>query len=230
MNKLRVVAVVYAQAIPASTFSGSGPTDTLLITAIVSLAVAMTILIFSVLSFVGLCLLKIRSKKVLLLVSTLLQIFLLLVLLTLAIFILAIGETELQRLAYSTQITVFYYYNTTSLVEKGWDFVQYYFKCCGIKWNSTDWLRTPSTGWVYSSTLPRSCCGSDSNDIGYAGRVFLANDVPTLTGNCYYSDIRKPTCYDTIKTNLLTSVSVFLFGLTLIVLVLVILSTILVCQ
>jgi energy-coupling factor transporter transmembrane protein EcfT len=229
MTKLRSVAIVYPYALPSSGFTGKGPTETLLVTGIISIIVGIIMLIASILSIVCLRCIKVRYYKFFFFIGPVLLIILFLILIGFALFIIITGDTELQRLAASTQTTVYYYYNSTSttLVRDGWDFVQYYFNCCGVKTNNTDWYPAPSTGWVYNSQLPRSCCGSDSNDIGHAGRIFVATSVPTLTGFCYYGDIGKPTCYDSIKTNLLITVLVFLIATALIVLVLAILSIIL---
>ena len=229
MTKIRAIALVYASATPSSGFSGSGPTDTILITGIISIIMSVFMLFVSILSLVGLFWVRVRFYLVFFVFGPTLQMILLAILIGFSIFILITGDTELQRLAYTTQINVLYFYNSTSLIKNGWDFVQYYFDCCGVKWNNTDWITAPSTGWKFSSTLPLSCCGSDSNDIGHAGRIFLASDLPSLTGFCYYGDIGKKTCYDQIRTNLLITVLVFLAGVALIVLALIVLSIFLLC-
>ncbi|CAF4938917.1 unnamed protein product [Rotaria sp. Silwood1] len=230
MTKIRSVAIVYPQAIPSSGFTGKGPTDTLIVTAIIGIIISSIILIISVFTIICLICIKFRYYGFFFCIGPILLIILFLILIGFAIFIGIIGDTELQRLAYSTRTTVYYYYNSTSttLVRDGWDFVQYYFSCCGVKDNNTDWYPAPSTGWKYNSQLPRSCCGYDSNDAGHAGRIFVGTDVPTLIGICYYGDIGQPTCYDSIKTNLLVTVLVFLIGLAFIVLVLAILFIILI--
>ncbi|CAF3018117.1 unnamed protein product [Rotaria sp. Silwood2] len=230
MTKIRSVAIVYSQALPSSGFTGKGPTETLLVTAIIGIVISTIILIISVFTIICLICIKFRYYGFFFCIGPILLIILFLILIGFAIFVMITGDTELQRLASSTKTTVYYYYNSTSttLVRDGWDFVQYYFSCCGVKDNNTDWYPAPSTGWKYNSQLPRSCCGYDSNDAGHAGRIFVGTDVPTLTGICYYGDIGQPTCYDSIKTNLLITVLVFLIGLALIVLVLAILFIILI--
>lgn len=225
MTKIRSVAIIYPQALPSSGFTGKGPTDTLLVAAVIGIILSSIIFVISIITMICLICIKFRYYGCLFFTGPILLLILFLILIGLAIFVMIVGDTELQRLAYSTQTTVFYYYNSTSitLVRDGWDFVQYYFSCCGIKDNNTDWYPAPSTGWKYNSVLPRSCCGYDSNDIGHAGRIFVGTDVPTLTGICYFGDIGQPTCYNSIKTNLLITVLVFLMGLALIVLILAIL-------
>lgn len=227
MTKVRAVAIVYAQATPSSGFTGRGPTDTLLVTAIIGITLSTFIAIVSIFSIILLICLPYRYYGCCFSLGPVFLIVLFLILIGFAIFIVITGDTELQRLASSTQATVYTLYNTTTLVQNGWDFVQYYFNCCGVINNKTDWLPPPTTGWIYSSTLPRSCCGYDPTDIGHAGRIFIASDVPSLVGFCYYGDIRKSTCYETIKTNLLITVLVFLIGLAIIVLILAILLIIL---
>jgi hypothetical protein len=225
MTKVRSVAIVYPQALPSSGFTGKGPTDTLLVTAIIGIIVGTIMLILSVVTIICLICIKFRYYGFFFCIGPVLLIILFFILIGFALFIVITGDTELQRLASSTQTTVLYYYNSTntSLVRDGWDFVQYYFDCCGVITNNTDWYPAPSTGWQYNSQLPRSCCGSDSNDIGHAGRIFVATAVPTLVGFCYYSDIGKSTCYDSIKTNLLITVLVFLIATGLLILLLAIL-------
>lgn len=229
MTKIRTVAQVYALATPSSGFTGKGPTDTLLVTAIIGIAVATFMLIISILSIICLLCIKFRYYGFFFFIGPILLIILFIILIGFALFIMITGDTELQRLATSTQTVVYLFYNSTStsLVRDGWDFVQYYFGCCGVKTNNTDWYPPPSTGWKYNSQLPRSCCGYDPNDIGHAGRIFVGTPVPTLVGFCYYGDIGQPTCYDSIRTNLLITVLVFLIGLALLVLLLAILSIIL---
>ncbi|CAM4747032.1 unnamed protein product [Rotaria magnacalcarata] len=222
MTKIRSVAIIYSQALPSSGFTGKGPTDTLLVTAIIGIILGSIILIISLLTVI--CL-KFRYYVLFYFIGPVLLLVLLLILIGFGIFISIIGDTELQRLASSTQTTVYYYYNSTStsLVRDGWDFVQYYFSCCGVKDNNTDWYPAPSTGWKYNSQLPRSCCGYDSNDIGHASRIFVGRNIPALTGICYYGDIGQPTCYNSIKKNLLITVLVFTFGLAFLVFILAIL-------
>ena len=229
MTKLRTIALVYAQALPSSGFTGRGPTDTLLVTGIIGIVVGTLMFIVSICTIVCLICIKFRYYGFFFFLAPLPLIILFVILLGFALFIMITGDTELQRLAYSTQRTVYLYYNSTStsLVRDGWDFVQYYFSCCGVRTNNTDWYQAPTTGWLYTSQLPRSCCGYDSNDIGHPGRIFVASAVPTLIGFCYYGDIRKSTCYDSIKTNLLITVLVFLIGTAMIVLVLAILCILL---
>jgi len=229
MTKIRTVAIVYPDAVPSSGFTGRGPTDTLLVTGIISIIVGSIMLIVSVLAIICLICIAYRYYGFFYFIGPVSLIILFFILIGFALFIVITGDTELQRLASSTQTTVFYYYNSTAttLVRDGWDFVQYYFDCCGVIANNTDWYPAPSTGWVYDSELPRSCCGSDPNDIGHAGRIFVGTDVPTLVGTCYYDDIGKSTCYDSIKTNLLITVLVFLISVALIVLTLAILFIIL---
>ena len=229
MTKIHSVAIIFAQATPTSGFSGSGPTDTLTVAAIVALVLGLLVLIVSILSIIGLICIRVRYHGCCFCFGPVLLILLFLILVGFAIFVIVTGDTELQRLASSTQATVYTFYNSSALVRNGWDFVQYYFSCCGVKNNNTDWLQAPSTGWKYSSTLPRSCCGSDPTNAGHAGRIFLGNDVPTLIGFCYFGDIAKVTCYESIKTNLLIAVLVFLIVLALIVLILAILSIIILC-
>ncbi|CAF1463395.1 unnamed protein product, partial [Rotaria sordida] len=225
MTKIRTVAIMYPQALPSSGFTGKGPTDTLLITAIIGIIISIIILIISIFTIICLICIKFRYYGFCFCIGPILLIILFLILIGFAIFVIIVGDTELQRLASSTKTTVYYYYNSTSttLVRDGWDFVQYYFSCCGVKDNNTDWYPTPTTGWKYNSQLPRSCCGYDPNDAGHAGRIFVGNNVPALDGICYYGDIGQPTCYDSIKTNLLITVLVFLISLALIILVLAIL-------
>ena len=229
MTKLRSVALVYAQALPSSGFTGRGPTDTLLVTGIIGVIIGIIMFIISICTIVCLVCIHFRYYRFFFFISPVPLIVLFVILLGFAVFIMITGDTELQRLAYSTQATVYFLYNSTStsLVRDGWDFVQYYFSCCGVKTNNTDWYPAPTTGWAFNSQLPRSCCGFDANDIGHPGRIFVASDVPTLVGFCYYGDIRQPTCYDSIKTNLLITVLVFLIGTALIVLVIAILCIIL---
>jgi len=229
MTKIRTVAIVYPHALPSSGFTGKGPTDTLLVTAIIGIIVSTIMMIISILTIIGLICIKFRYYGFFFCIGPVLLIILFLILLGFALFIMITGDTELQRLAYSTQITVYNFYNSsaTTLVRDGWDFVQYYFDCCGVKTNNTDWYPEPSTGWLYNSILPRSCCGYDPNNAGHAGRIFVGSDVPTLVGYCYYGDIGKSTCYDSIKTNLLITVLVFLIGVALIVLIIAILFIIL---
>ena len=229
MTKIRSVALIYPQALPSSGFTGRGPTDTLLVTAIMGIALGALMLIISILSIIYLLCIRVRFHACFFCLGPGLHLLLFLIFIGLIIFVLVTGETELQRLAWSTQTTVFYFYNSTAVVRNGWDFVQYYFGCCGVKTNNTDWLLPPSTGWNYATVLPRSCCGYDPNDAGHGGRIFAGNDVPSLTGTCYYGDIRQPTCYDSIKANLLIAVWVFLIALTLIVLFLGVLSLIVLC-
>lgn len=225
MKKIRSVAIVYAQALPTSGFTGKGPTDTLLVTAIIGIILGSIIFVLSILSTICLICIKFRFYASFFFICPVLLTIFSLILVGLGLFIIITGDTELQRLASSTQTTVYYYYNSTStsLVRDGWDFVQYYFSCCGVKDNNTDWYPAPSTGWQYNSQLPRSCCGYDSNDIGHPGRIFVGRDVPTLVGTCYYGDIGKPTCYNSIKTNLIITVLVFIFTFALLVLILAIL-------
>ncbi|CAF2987738.1 unnamed protein product [Rotaria socialis] len=225
MTKIRSVAIVYSQALPSSSFTGKGPTDTLLVTAIIGIILGCIILIISLLTVICLICIKFRYYVLFYFIGPVLLLILLLILIGFGIFISITGDTELQRLASSTQTTVYYYYNSTStsLVRDGWDFVQYYFSCCGVKDNNTDWYHAPSTGWKYNSQLPRSCCGYDSNDIGHVGRIFVGRNIPALTGICYYGDIGQPTCYNSIKTNLLITVLVFTFGLAFLVFILAIL-------
>jgi energy-coupling factor transporter transmembrane protein EcfT len=230
MTKIRSVAIIFAQTKPSSGFSGYGPTDTLTIAAVVGLILGGLLLIISVLSIIGLICIRLRYHGCFFCFGPVLLILLLLILVSFMIFVLVTGDTELQRLASSTQETVYYFYNSTTSVRNGWDFVQYYFSCCGVKNNNTDWLPAPITGWRYYSTLPRSCCGYDPKDAGHAGRIFLGNDVPTLVGFCYFGDISQVTCYESIKTNLLIAVLVFLGALVLIVLILAILSMIILCR
>ena len=229
MTKLRSIAIVYSQALPSSGFTGRGPTDTLLVTGIISIIVGTIMFVTSICTIVFLICLKFRYYRFFFCFAPVPLFVLFVILLAFALFIMIAGDTELQRLAYSTQITVYAYYNSTStsLVRDGWDFVQYYFSCCGVKTNNTDWYRGPTTGWLYTSQLPRSCCGYDPNDIGHPGRIFVAAAVPTLIGYCYYGDIRKSTCYDSIKTNLLITVLVILIGTALIVLTLAVLCILL---
>lgn len=227
MTKLRSIAIVYASATPSSGFTGSGPTDTLLVTSIIGIVLGTFILIVSIVSLILLICIRTRFHCCFFCLGPICLLIIFLVLIGLTIFIVISGDTELQRLASSTQTTLYYFYNTTTTVQNGWDFVQYYFNCCGVKSNKTDWLPSPTTGWIYSSSLPRSCCGYDSSDIGHAGRIFVASDVPSLIGFCYYGDIRKSTCYDTIKTNLFITVLVFLIGLGVIILILAILLLVL---
>jgi hypothetical protein len=231
MTKIESVAIVYPNALPTSGFSGDGPTNTLLVTAIIGITVGGIMFFISILTIISLICIKFRYYGCFYCFIPLLLIILFLILIGFALFIIIAGGTELQRLAWSTQMTVYYYYNSTntSLVRDGWDFVQYYFDCCGVITNNTDWYPAPSTGWQYNSQLPRSCCGSDTNDIGHPGRIFVGTDVPTLVGFCYYGDIGKSTCYDSIKTNLFITVLVFLFGVAFIVLIIAILSIILIC-
>ena len=229
MTKIRSVSIVYPQALPSSGFTGKGPTETLLVTAIIGIVVGSLMFIISILTIICLACIKFRYYKWFFWISPIPLFLLFVIFVGFAVFIMIAGDTELQRLASSTQTTVYYYYNstTTSLVRDGWDFVQYYFSCCGVKTNNSDWYIAPSTGWKYNSQLPRSCCGYDPSDIGHAGRIFVGTNVPTLTGFCYYGDIRQPTCYDSIKTNLLITVLVFLIATALIILVLAILVIIL---
>ena len=229
MTKLRTIAIVYSQALPTSGFTGKGPTDTLLVTAIIGIIVGSIMFIVFILTFLSLICIKFRYYGCFFCIGPILLIIVVLILFGFALFILIAGDTELQRLASSTQTTVYTYYNSsyTTLVRDGWDFVQYYFSCCGVKSNNTDWYPTPSLGWQYNSQLPRSCCGYDSNDIGHAGRIFVGTAVPTLVGICYYGDIRQSTCYDSIKTNLFVTVLVFLIGTALLVLLLAVLCIIL---
>ena len=217
---------MFSQATPSSGFSGYGPTDTLLVAAIIGLILGVLVLVISILAIIGLLCIRVRYHGCFFCLGPVLQIILFFILIGFAIFVLITGDTELQRLASSTQVTVYNYYNSTTLVRNGWDFVQYYFSCCGVKSNNTDWLPAPSGGWKFSSTLPRSCCGFDPNDAGHAGRIFAGNNVPTLVGFCFYGDIGQPTCYNSIKTNLLIAVLVFFIALALIVLILAILSII----
>jgi hypothetical protein len=230
MTKVHSVAIVFPQALPSSGFTGKGPTDTLLVTGIISTIVGSIMFILSVVTIIYLICIKFRYYRCCFCIGPILLIILCLVLIGFALFIVIAGDTELQRLASSTQATVLSYYNSTytSLVRDGWDFVQYYFSCCGIISNNTDWYPAPSTGWQYNSQLPRSCCGYDSNDIGHAGRIFVATPVPTLVGVCYYGDIGQPTCYNSIKTNLFVTVLVFLIATALLILILAILFIILI--
>lgn len=229
MTKIRTVAIVYAQALPTSGFYGKGPTDTLLVAAIVGIIYASIMLITSVVCIICLACIKFHYYGFLYIIGVILLFFLFIILIGLALFIMITGDTELQRLAYSTQTVVYLYYNSssTTLVRDGWDFVQYYFGCCGVKTNNTDWYPPPSTGWKYNSLLPRSCCGYDPNDAGHAGRIFIGTSVPSLIGFCYYGDIGQPTCYDSIRTNLLATVLVFLISVALIVLIIIILFIVL---
>ena len=229
MTKIHSVAIIFPQALPTSAFTGKGPTDTLLVAAIIGIILGSLLLISSILAIICLICIKFRYYPIFFCMGPVVLIIFFLILIGFALFVMIAGDTELQRLASSTQTTVYYYYNSTSttLVRNGWDFVQYYFSCCGVKSNNTDWYPAPSAGWKYNSQLPRSCCGYDSSDAGHAGRIFVGTDVPALTGFCYYGDIRQPTCYDSIKTNLIITVLVFLIGLGLIVLILAILFIIL---
>ena len=230
MEKIRSVAIVYSNALPSSGFSGKGPTDTLYVTAIIGIIVGAFMLIISIMTLIVVICIKFRYYGWFFFIGPALLFFLFVILIGLALFIMITGDTELQRLAYSTQTTVYAYYNSTytSLVRDGWDFVQYYFSCCGVKSNNTDWIVAPSSGWSYNSQLPRSCCGYDSGDIGHSGRIFVGRDVPALVGFCYYGDIGQPTCYDSIKTNLFVTVLIFLIGTALIILTLGILVIILI--
>ena len=230
MTKVRSVAIVYAQATPTSGFTGKGPTDTLLVTGIISVIVGSIMFILSIFSIICLICIKFRYYGRCFCFGPVLLIILFFVLIGFALFIVIAGDTELQRLASSTQTTVLYYYNstTTTLVRDGWDFVQYYFACCGVITNNTDWYPAPSVGWQTTSQLPRSCCGYDPNDAGHAGRIFVAAAVPTLTGFCYYGNIGQPTCYSSIKTNLFITVLVFLIVTALLILLLAVLFIVLI--
>jgi hypothetical protein len=229
MTKIHSVAIIFPQALPSSGFTGTGPTDTLLVAAIIGMSLGGVMMIISILAIICLICIRVRYYGFFFCVGPVLLILLFLILIGFALFVMIDGDTELQRLASSTQTTVFYYYNSTStsLVRDGWDFVQYYFGCCGVISNNTDWYPAPTYGWKYNSLLPDSCCGYDPNNAGHAGRIFVGTDVPALTGFCYYGDIGQPTCYSSIKTNLLIAVLVFLIGLALIVLILAILFIIL---
>ena len=229
MTKIRAVAIIYPQALPSSGFTGRGPTDTLLVAAVIGIIFGSVMSLVSIFAIVCLICITFRYYGFFSFIGPILYIILFLILIGLALFVMIAGDTELERLSSSVQTTVYSYYNSTNttLIRDGWNFVQYYFGCCGVKDNNTDWYPAPSAGWVSNSELPRSCCGYDSNDVGHAGRIFVGADVPTLIGFCYFGDIGQPTCYDSIKTNLLITVLVFLIGLALIVLILAILFIIL---
>ncbi|CAF4660303.1 unnamed protein product, partial [Rotaria magnacalcarata] len=52
MTKIRSVAIIYSQALPSSGFTGKGPTDTLLVTAIIGIILGSIILIISLLTVI----------------------------------------------------------------------------------------------------------------------------------------------------------------------------------